>query len=215
MLTAEKYHCSGHHLGLFALPHFCKLTYLSKILLVKELNVWEGKFYHCCNYTSFLVSGFYCTCSIMHIQHAVYRKIRKLEFHCRFFSCMIFNLRNSLFFFFFSYFCSPSVPLILLYILKVLMQDIILLCFYGGSHAKIWFPLGTIMLLESLVKIKATRPWVLKKVTNIALVPFCIHHGCTDACPEGHSESGHVNDAQKLLSFLFSQMHRKLSSYCL
>lgn len=157
--------------------------------------------------------------STVHVQSCIFsmqytEKLENLNFIAGSFHAW-YLISETLFFFFFSYFCSPSVPLILLYILKVLMQDIILLCFYGGSHAKIWFPLGTIMLLESLVKIKATRPWVLKKVTNIALVPFCIHHGCTDACPEGHSESGHVNDAQKLLSFLFSQMHRKLSSYCL
>lgn len=180
----------------------------------KQVKVWEGKLYHCCNYISFLGSDFPCMCAIMRIQHAVYREIRKREFHSMFFSYMMFNLQK-LFFFFSCYFCSLSVPLLLLYILKGLRQDIILLHFYGGNHAKPWFTQGTIMLLESLVKIKTTRPQVLKKVTNIALVPFCIHHEHTDACPEGHSGSGRDNDAQKLLSFLVSQMHRKLSSCCL
>lgn len=76
-----------------------------------------------------------------------------------------------------------------------------------------WFPLGTVMLIVSLVLFKANRTTAFKEgTTNTALVPFCIHHEYTEEYPEGHSGPAHVSDAQKLLSFLFSQLHRKLSS---
>lgn len=69
------------------------------------------------------------------------------------------------------------------------------------------------MLIISLMMFKANRTTAFKEGTmNIALVPFYIHHECTEACPEGHSGPVHVSDAQNLLSFLSSQMHRKLRS---
>jgi len=187
----------------------------SKVLLVKNKSKYERE--SCI--TAAITSVFLDLISPVCVQSCVFsmqytEKLENVNFiPCSFHTwCLIF--KNS-FFFFSCYFCSLSVPLLLLYILKGLRQDIILLHFYGGNHAKPWFTQGTIMLLESLVKIKTTRPQVLKKVTNIALVPFCIHHEHTDACPEGHSGAGRDNDAQKLLSFLVSQMHRKLSRCCL
>jgi len=69
------------------------------------------------------------------------------------------------------------------------------------------------MLIVSLGMFKTTRTTAFKEGTaNIALVPFCIHYECTEAYPDGHSGPVHVSDAQKPLSFLSSQMLRKLSS---
>lgn len=55
------------------------------------------------------------------------------------------------------------------------------------------------MLIVSLVLFKANRTTAFKEgTTNTALVPFCIHHECTEEYPEGHSGPVHVSDAQKL-----------------
>lgn len=109
------------------------------------------------------------------------------------------------------------VPLLLftgITVSKILEADLFFtIMFLWQQTCKSGFPLGYVMLIISLVMFKATRTRAFKEGTmNIALVPFCIHHECTEAYPKGHSGPVHVSDAQNLLSFLSSQMHRKLSS---